>query len=76
MTRKIGAGAFLAHCLGLLDEVEQQRNDIVIPNGGRPVAWLVPIGDDAPEIFGRFKGSGRINGDIYSSGESWEADAW
>jgi len=26
-------------------------------------------------IFGRLKGTGRIVGDILSTGESWEADA-
>jgi prevent-host-death family protein len=75
MRQKIAAGAFKAQCLGLLDEVQQQRIEIVITKRGRPVARLVPIGDDAPAIFGRLKGSGRIVGDISSTGESWEADA-
>jgi len=75
MNQKIAAGAFKAQCLGLLDEVEQQRIEIVITKRGRPVARLVPIGDAAPTIFGRLKGSGRIVGDILSTGEAWEADA-
>ena len=75
MKQKIAAGAFKAQCLGLLDEVQQQRIEIVITKRGRPVARLVPIGDEAPAIFGRLKGTGRIIGDIFSTGESWEADA-
>jgi prevent-host-death family protein len=75
MQHKIAAGAFKAQCLGLLDEVEQQRSEIVITKRGRPVARLVPIGASAPAIFGRLKGTGRIIGDIFSTGESWEADA-
>ena len=75
MQQKIAAGAFKARCLRLLDEVEQQRSEIVITKRGRPVARLVPIGESAPAIFGRLKGTGRIIGDIFSTGESWEADA-
>jgi prevent-host-death family protein len=75
MQQKIAAGAFKAQCLGLLDQVEQQRIEIVITKRGRPVARLVPVGDSAPKIFGRLKGTGRIVGDIFSTGELWEADA-
>ena len=75
MQQKIAAGAFKAQCLGLLDRVEQQRIEIVITKRGRPVARLVPVGGSAPKIFGRLKGTGRIVGDIFSTGEPWEADA-
>jgi prevent-host-death family protein len=75
MTQKIAAGLFKAQCLGLLDEVEQQRKEIVITKRGRPVARLVPVNDKPQVIFGRMKGTIRILGDIFSTGESWEADA-
>jgi prevent-host-death family protein len=74
MKQKIAAGLFKARCLGLLDEVEQQRKEIVITKRGRPVARLVPVDEKPPTIFGRMKGTGRILGDIFSTGESWEAD--
>lgn len=75
MQQKMAAGEFKARCLGLLDQVEQQRTEIVITKRGRPVARLVPVGGSAPAIFGRLKGTGRIIGDIFSTGEAWEADA-
>jgi prevent-host-death family protein len=75
MTQKIAAGLFKAQCLGLLDEVEQQRKEIVITKRGRPVARLVPVDEKPPTIFGRMKGTIEILGDIFSTGESWEADA-
>lgn len=75
MTQKIAAGLFKAQCLGLLDEVEQQRKEIVITKRGRPVARLVPVDQTKPVVFGRMKGTGRILGDIFSTGEPWEADA-
>jgi len=75
MKQKIAAGAFKAQCLGLLDEVQQQRKEIVITKRGKPVARLVPVDEEPPVVFGRMKGTGRILGDIFSTGESWEADA-
>jgi prevent-host-death family protein len=75
MKQKIAAGVFKAQCLALLDEVQQQRKEIVITKRGKPVARLVPVDDDRPVIFGRLKHTGRIVGDIFSTGESWEADA-
>lgn len=75
MGQKIAAGLFKARCLGLLDEVEQQRKEIVITKRGRPVARLVPVEQAKPVVFGRMKGTGRILGDIFSTGELWEADA-
>jgi len=75
MTQKIAAGLFKAQCLGLLDEVERERKEIVITKRGRVVARLVPVKPEAPVIFGRLKGTGRVVGDILSTGESWDADA-
>ena len=72
---QIPAGVFKARCLGLLDEVEQQRKEIVITKRGRPVARLVPVSDQPAVVFGRLKGSGRIVGEIFSTGDVWDADA-
>ena len=72
---EIPAGEFKARCLKLMDEVREQRREIVITKRGRPVAKLVPI-DEAPALFGAMKGSVTILGDIVApTGESWEADA-
>ena len=75
MTQRIAAGAFKARCLALLDEVDRERTEIVVTKRGRPVARLVPVRPETAVIFGRLKGTGRIVGDILSTGESWEADA-
>jgi prevent-host-death family protein len=75
MKRKIAADVFKAQCLGLIDEVQQQRKELVITKRGRPVARLIPVDDERPLIFGRMKGTGHILGDIFSTGESWEADS-
>ncbi len=72
---EIPAGEFKAKCLKLLDEVHQQRFQIVITKHGKPVARLVPLTDELPDIFGRMKGTIEILGDIVSpTGEVWDAD--
>jgi len=73
--QSIGARAFKTQCARLLDQVRHQRNEIVITRRGKPVARLVPVDDERPVIFGRMKGTVRILGDIFSTGERWEADA-
>jgi prevent-host-death family protein len=72
---EIPAGEFKAKCLKLLDEVQQQRRQIVITKRGKPVARLMPLVEDLPDIFGRMKGTVEILGDIVSpTGEIWNAD--
>jgi prevent-host-death family protein len=75
VTENIAAGVFKAKCLGLLEEVSRQRKEIVITKRGKPIARLVPVEREPPAVFGRLKGSGRIAGDILSTGEPWDADA-
>jgi prevent-host-death family protein len=72
----IAAGKFKATCLGLLDEVQRERKEIVITKRGKPVARVVPVETEkAPKLFGRMKGSGMIIGDIISPiGEIWDAE--
>jgi prevent-host-death family protein len=75
MKQEIAAGEFKAKCLHLLDEVEQSRKELIITKRGRPVARLVPVEQEAPQIFGRMKGTCKILGDIVGpTGEKWEAD--
>ena len=75
MSETIAAGVFKAKCLALLDEVQQSGKEYVITKRGKRVARLVPIKEEQPKIFGRMKGTGKILGDIYSTGEKWEADS-
>ena len=74
MSKTIAAGEFKAKCLALLDEVQERRSEYIITKRGKPVARLVPAEIKAEEIFGRMKGTVEIHGDIFSTGERWEAD--
>jgi len=69
------AGQFKAKCLQLMDEVGKNHKEIVITKFGKPVAKLVPISSPKPKsAFGCMKGSIKIHGDIFSTGEKWSAD--
>ena len=85
--QKIAASEFKAKCLGVLDEVQRSRKEVIITKRGKPVARLLPV--EAPEpktfedfseldgkpFFGRMKGTIEILGDIVGpTGERWEAD--
>ncbi len=75
MKISVPAGVFKAKCLHLLDEVRDHRREYLITKRGRPVARLVPVGQAAPEVFGRMRGTAEIVADIVAPvGERWEAD--
>ncbi len=62
------AGKFKVHCLAVMDEVQSKRESVVITKRGKPVAKLVPVETEKDDIFGFFKGRGKIEikGDIVS----------
>jgi prevent-host-death family protein len=72
---EIPAGEFKAKCLKLLDEVQQKHREIIITKRGKPVARLLPLATEMPDIFGRMRGTVEILGDIVGpTGEVWNAD--
>jgi len=66
--------SFKAKCLKVIDDVQRQGDVVVITRHGRPAAKLVPI-DQGPseEWFGRGAGTVKEKGDLYSTGEVWDA---
>lgn len=74
-TEKMGAGAFKAKCLSLLDEVEKRHIQLIITKHGKPMAKLIPIENKKFSLYGCMKDSVVIKYDIINStGETWEAD--
>jgi prevent-host-death family protein len=72
---EIAAGKFKAQCLQLMDDVEKNKIQITITKRGKAVARLVPIDDQAVDLFGYLKGEIEILGDIIEPLEDkWEAD--
>jgi prevent-host-death family protein len=74
-TLEIGAAAFKAKCLQLLDEISEHKRDaIIITKRGKPVAKLSPIGDAGGPIYGAMKGLAKIHGDLTEPLDAeWEA---
>jgi prevent-host-death family protein len=74
--KTIAAAEFKARCLTLMDDVHQTREPVVITKRGKPVAKLVPFGNDEREFLGRLEGIIQIVGDIESPvepPEAWDA---
>ena len=71
----MGAAVFKAKCLALLDEVAETGTEIVITKRGKKVARLVRVDDKPEKIWGRMKGTVQIHGDIFSTGEKWDAES-
>jgi prevent-host-death family protein len=75
VSETIAANVFKTKCLTLLDEVAKTGKEIVITRQGKKIARLIPMNDQPEEIWGRMKGSAKIHGDIFSTGEKWNADS-
>lgn len=74
-TQKMGAGAFKAKCLSLLDEVEKRHIQLIITKHGKPMARLIPIEHKQCSLYGCMKDSVVMKFDIVKgTGETWEAD--
>ena len=69
------ASEFKAKCLKLMDEVQKTGEEIVITKNGKPVSKLVPYRVKTATLLGLHKDKiSSLGNDIFSSGESWEAD--
>jgi prevent-host-death family protein len=74
--RYIGAGEFKSKCLGLMDEVSERKEEIIITKHGQPLVKLVPFEKEIPDLAGYLKGSLEIRGNIiHSPAVRWNADA-
>jgi antitoxin (DNA-binding transcriptional repressor) of toxin-antitoxin stability system len=72
--RTFTATEFKAKCLRILDDLEPQG--IIILKRGRPVAKVMPISTRQNEkLIGSMKGKIVITGDIFSTGENWNAQS-
>ncbi len=74
MHETITASVFKANCLALLDEVAETGKEYLITKRGKKVARLVRVEQKSQQIWGRMKGTVKIHGDIFSTGEKWEAE--
>lgn len=71
--RQISASRFKERCLALLDSLD--REGLVVTKRGKPVARVLPISSRCTELIGSMKGKIKIKGNIYSTGERWDAES-
>ena len=77
-TRTMPAGQFKTHCLSVIDEVHNRREEVIITKYGKPMARLIPLNEKPASIFGFMRGKGKIIGDIISPvfpEDDWESEA-
>ncbi len=69
----IGAAKFKEQCLALLDNLDTQG--LVVTKHGRPVARVIPYPKEPMSLIGSLRDKISVNGDIFSTGLGWDADA-
>ncbi len=71
--KTMAAAKFKEQCLAVLDRVDGEG--IIITKHGKPVAKLIAIEAESADLIGKLRGKIRINGDITSTGLSWDAQS-
>lgn len=73
--KTIKASEFKAKCLGIMDEVANTGQELVISKNGQPVVRLVPYRNKPTSLFGIDKNKIEILGDIIEPLDvEWEAN--
>ena len=72
-SRSIGAAAFKAECLKIMDEVARTGESVTITKRGRPVAELKPIRPKKTSLYGAMKGSVLYEDMVRPLDVEWEA---
>ena len=66
---------FKAKCLGIVERVQRNKERVTISRHGKPAAMLIPIETSEPgAFFGRAKATTKVNGDLFTTDESWDAE--
>jgi prevent-host-death family protein len=71
--RSVPAGEFKNRCLKLMDQVHKDGIPITVTKRGKPLVRLTPIRGERqrPDLKGTIVYEAK---DIFSTGESWEAE--
>jgi prevent-host-death family protein len=69
----LNASEFRKQCLTLLDKLPAEG--VLITRRGKPVARLTPVRKNNADLIGSLAGKLEIRGDIFSTGEKWDAES-
>ena len=64
--KQMPAGAFKAHCLTVMKQVQATGEPVIVTKRGAPVVKVVPVQVENRDIFGFMAGRVKIVGDIES----------
>ena len=72
--KTIKASEFKATCLKIMDDVAETGESVLVTKNGKPVGKFVPYREKKTTLEGVARNKVKINGDIVSSDEPWDAD--
>jgi prevent-host-death family protein len=65
---------FKAKCLAIVQKVQEEKCRVLVTRHGRPAAEIVPVSRSKSRSWlGRAKGRTHFRGDVFSTGECWDA---
>jgi prevent-host-death family protein len=64
--KQMPAGAFKAHCLTVMKQVQATGEPVIVTKRGAPVVKVVPVEVENRDIFGFMAGKVKIVGDVES----------
>ena len=69
--KTIEAAQFKEHCLGLLDELDDEG--MIITKSGKPIARIIPYEQHPGDLIGSLREKITVKGDTFSTGVRWDA---
>ena len=71
--KEIDAAKFKEQCLSLLDQLD--ADGLIVTKHGRPVARVIPFGNQGADLIGSLRHKIKIRGNVFSTGLRWVGDA-
>ncbi len=71
--KTLNVSEFREQCLGLLDKLPPEG--VLITRRGKPIARVTPVRKNNADLIGSMAGMFEIHGDIFSTGEKWDAES-
>jgi len=71
--KSLNVSEFRERCLTLIECLPPEG--VVVTKRGKPIAKVVPIRKDNADLIGSLAGAFEITGDVFSTGEEWDAQS-
>jgi antitoxin (DNA-binding transcriptional repressor) of toxin-antitoxin stability system len=70
--QSLNVSEFREQLLSLIDHLPPEG--VLVTKRGKPVAHLLPVRKPGGSLIGALKGRFEIRGDVFSTGEAWNAE--